>query len=102
MMNFGTSASDAERYSRVIVGGDMNSRAVGYAAQDAGFDWPTESGPPTTALGRWDHVFVRGLGTRGPSGAGTVLDVEGVSDHRAIWVVVDLDPRNDLKEHPDV
>lgn len=79
--------ADAERYQRVVIGGDMNESDVGVAARDAGYSWPTERGPSTTRFGRWDHVFVRGLAT--DSGAtGTVMNQRDVSDHRPVWVVV--------------
>jgi endonuclease/exonuclease/phosphatase family metal-dependent hydrolase len=78
--------ADAARYERVVVGGDMNSGSVGRVARERGFTWATEAGPRTTRLGRWDHVFLRGLTVDGTSGAGTVLDARGASDHRPVWV----------------
>ena len=81
---------DAARYDRVIVGGDMNDAAVGRVARETGYAWPTEHGPPTSRLGRLDHIFVKGLSVRDSAGAGAVLAVRGISDHLPVWTVVDL------------
>jgi len=82
--------ADAERYPVVIIGGDMNSHGVVRVAREHGYEWPTEKGPRTTRFGRWDHILLKGLKSAGPADAGTVLDVHGASDHRAIWVVAQL------------
>ena len=79
--------ADAERYPRVIIGGDMNSHHVGRLARQMGYRWPTEHGPRTTSFGRWDHIFLKGLSSPNQAGSGTVLDVRGTSDHRAVWAV---------------
>ena len=79
--------ADAERYSRVVVGGDMNDAAVGKVARASGYAWPTEHGPPTTSLGRLDHIFLKGLAAPDSAPAGTVLDVGGASDHLPIWTI---------------
>lgn len=84
-----TVLDDASTFAHVIVGGDMNSRTVGDVVGEQGFDWPTEEGPATSALGRWDHIFLRGL-TSGSEDQGTVLEVEKISDHRPVWVRVRL------------
>ena len=78
---------DASRHPRVIVGGDMNSGDVGRVARDAGYAWPTETGPRTTRFGRWDHVFVRGLATPAQGAAGTVTDARKASDHVPVWAL---------------
>jgi endonuclease/exonuclease/phosphatase family metal-dependent hydrolase len=78
---------DADRYSRVVIGGDMNDRAIGRIARDAGYTWPTERGPKTTRMGRFDHIFLKGLASPGSDAAGTVLDVRRSSDHRPVWAV---------------
>ena len=79
-------ATDAARYDRVIIGGDLNSDDVGQVALAAGYCWPTRAGPKTATLGRIDHIFVRGLaGSSARSGTGPSSN--GVSDHRAIWSV---------------
>jgi endonuclease/exonuclease/phosphatase family metal-dependent hydrolase len=77
--------ADAAPYSRVIIGGDMNNGAVGDVARQGGFAWPTEAGPSTTRLGRWDHIFLKGMRTPDSAAAGTVLDVRHASDHRPVW-----------------
>jgi endonuclease/exonuclease/phosphatase family metal-dependent hydrolase len=82
--------ADAERYPNVVVGGDMNSHGVGRLARARGYAWPTEHGPRTTRFGRWDHIFFRGFASPARADAGTVLDVRGASDHRAVWAVVKL------------
>lgn len=78
---------DAQRYERVVIGGDMNDEDVGRVALRRGYDWPTREGPRTTSVARWDHVFVRGLPPAAAESAGTVLDARGASDHRPVWVV---------------
>ena len=85
-----TVLADAARYPRVIVGGDMNSHGVGRVAREMGYAWPTEHGPRTTRFGRWDHIVLKGLASPGSAAAGTVLDVRGTSDHRAVWAVAVL------------
>ena len=81
-----TIAEDAERFDRVIIGGDMNSGDVGRLVREAGFDWPTEEGPPTVLRYRWDHVFLKGFSDN--ARAGTVTALDDVSDHRPVWVTV--------------
>ena len=83
----GAILADAERYPRVVLGGDMNDAAVGQLARAKGYAWPTERGPATTRLGRLDHIFLKGLATPDTAAAGTVLDVGGASDHLAVWAV---------------
>ncbi|MDB4950911.1 MAG: endonuclease/exonuclease/phosphatase [Gemmatimonadetes bacterium] len=80
--------ADAERFPRVIIGGDMNSHGVGNAPRAQGYAWLTENGPRTTKFGRWDHIFTKGLPSAGPGASGTVLDVRGASDHRPVWADV--------------
>jgi endonuclease/exonuclease/phosphatase family metal-dependent hydrolase len=79
--------SDAARYPRVVIGGDMNDAGVGRVAREMGYAWPTEHGPDTSRLGRWDHIFLKGLMSPDSSATGTVLDVRGASDHRPVWAV---------------
>ena len=78
--------ADAAEHQFVVIGGDMNDDSVGLIAQEAGYTWPTRHGPRTYRLGRWDHVFLKGLESPGSAGAGTV-DSRGVSDHSAVWAV---------------
>jgi endonuclease/exonuclease/phosphatase family metal-dependent hydrolase len=79
--------ADAERYPRVVIGGDMNDAAVGRVARAKGYAWPTEYGPATTWLGRLDHIFLKGLIIPDSAASGTVLDVGGASDHLPVWAV---------------
>ncbi len=79
--------ADADGYPRVVIGGDMNSHDVGWVVRQRGFAWPTARGPHTTKLGRWDHIFLKGLASPEKDAAGTVLDVQGASDHRPVWAV---------------
>ena len=81
---------NAVQYPRVIIGGDMNDSGVGRVARDLGYDWPTEHGPPTSPLGRIDHIFLKGFTTPDSAGSGAVLNVGRASDHLPIWVVAPL------------
>lgn len=82
-----TILADADRYSRVVIGGDMNDAGIGQVARAVGYVWPTQHGPATTRLGRLDHIFLKGLVSPDSAAAGTVLDVRGSSDHRPVWAV---------------
>ncbi|HSJ09246.1 MAG TPA: endonuclease/exonuclease/phosphatase family protein [Longimicrobiales bacterium] len=77
---------DAAPFTHVVIGGDMNSRDVGGEAVARGYAWPTRDGPGTTALGRWDHLFMKGLVLADSAATGTVRDVRGASDHRPVWL----------------
>ena len=80
--------ADAARWPRVVVGGDMNSEAVGRLARDAGYAWPTERiGFTTPRRQRLDHVFFRGLAPRAADAAGVVTAIRRASDHYAVWAV---------------
>lgn len=81
--------ADAEHYPRVILGGDFNNHGVGRFAVERGFLWPTEHGPRTTTLGRFDHIFVKGLALPGAAFSGTENN-GGASDHRPVWAVARL------------
>lgn len=87
-----TILEDAQRYERVVLGGDMNDPGVGALAREQGFVWPTEIGPRTAAIGRLDHIFLKGLSIPDSAAAGTVLDVRNASDHRPIWALALLRP----------
>ncbi len=78
---------DASAYPRVIIGGDMNDAAVGQVATARGYLWPTRRGPPTTRLGRLDHLFFKGLQVPDSGAAGTIADVGIASDHVPVWAV---------------
>jgi endonuclease/exonuclease/phosphatase family metal-dependent hydrolase len=82
--------ADASRYSRVVIGGDMNDPAVGRVATEKGYSWPTQRGPSTSLLGRLDHIFLRGLASPDTAAAGTVLDIGDASDHLPVWTVAIL------------
>jgi endonuclease/exonuclease/phosphatase family metal-dependent hydrolase len=82
-----TILADADGYSRVVIGGDMNDAGIGRVAREAGYSWPTQRGPATTRLGRLDHIFFKGLASPDSGAAGTVLDVRRSSDHLPVWAV---------------
>lgn len=82
--------ADAARYDRVIIGGDMNNHGVGRFLEAHAYDWPTERGPKTVLLGRWDHLFLKGVTLADPAATGTVMHRRGSSDHRPVWAVVRL------------
>ncbi len=77
--------ADADKHPRVIIGGDMNNHSVGHIARDRGYIWTTEHGPRTTPLGRWDHIFLKGLALPDSAASGTVTNVHHASDHKAVW-----------------
>jgi endonuclease/exonuclease/phosphatase family metal-dependent hydrolase len=79
--------ADAERYPRVVVGGDMNDARVGRVAREMGYAWPTERGPRSTRYGRLDHIFLKGLASPDVGASGTISDARDASDHRPIWAV---------------
>lgn len=79
--------ADAADHPFVVIGGDLNDASVGLVAEEAGYMWPTRHGPRTHRLGRWDHIFMKGLESPDTAASGTVLDSRGVSDHLPIWVV---------------
>lgn len=82
---------DAERYPRVIVAGDFNSRAVGEVFEWYGFRWTTKDLGNTISFFSWDHVFVRGLDVVRKS-VGVVRDNQGASDHLPVWAILDVVP----------
>lgn len=82
---FRTVLADAERYPRVILGGDLNSDSLGELAVERGYFWPTRDGPRTVWFGRADHLLYRGLLPPWGLRSGTVENVGEVSDHRPVW-----------------
>lgn len=82
--------ADAERYPRVIIGGDMNNGSVGNVARAAGYAWPTEHGPHTIHGLSWDHIFLKGFDNRDRGQVGTVVNNHHASDHRPIWTTAVL------------
>ncbi len=79
--------ADAERYPRVVIGGDLNDPGIAGIARDRGYTWPTQRGPATTEIGRLDHILLKGLRSPDSAAAGTVLDVRGASDHLPVWAI---------------
>jgi endonuclease/exonuclease/phosphatase family metal-dependent hydrolase len=86
--------ADAARHPLVVIGGDLNEANIGRVAEEAGYTWPTRDGPRTTRFARWDHIFLKGLGSPRAGASGTVLDARGVSDHRPVWALALLRPGN--------
>jgi endonuclease/exonuclease/phosphatase family metal-dependent hydrolase len=82
-----TILADAARYSSVILGGDMNDAGVGRLPRDLGYVWPTEHGPPSSRLGRLDHIFLKGFVSPDSGSSGAVLDASDASDHLPVWAV---------------
>jgi endonuclease/exonuclease/phosphatase family metal-dependent hydrolase len=80
--------ADAAAYGRVAVLGDMNSYGVGHAFEAAGFAWATERNPRTFAVGRWDHIFLKGVTLAHDSATGVIQENRGASDHRPVWAVI--------------
>jgi endonuclease/exonuclease/phosphatase family metal-dependent hydrolase len=80
-----TILADADRYPKVIIGGDLNYPWVGSVALDRGYAWPTEKGPRTAVVGRIDHIFFKGLLPPERDAAGTVTHGPRASDHRPVW-----------------
>jgi endonuclease/exonuclease/phosphatase family metal-dependent hydrolase len=82
---------DASQYSRIIIGGDMNDASVGELAREAGYAWPTAHNPPTSRLGRIDHIFLKGVSSPDTLAAGAVLDAGSASDHLPVWAIAVLE-----------
>jgi len=85
-------ATDASAYPLVIVAGDMNSHGIGKEFVAHGFAWPTEHNGFTTAIFRWDHVFLKGFAAPPVDlkVTGIVRDTLGTSDHDPVWAVAQL------------
>lgn len=80
--------TDAAKHSTVAILGDMNSYSIGTAFRAAGFAWATEHNPRTFAIGRWDHIFLKGLSLVRQGATGVVRQIRGASDHRPVWAEV--------------
>ena len=78
----------------VVVAGDFNGRSVGPWFEQAGYAWITTDMPGTSrGPGFWlsfDHVFARGLKPAGETPYEGYVNATGISDHRAVWVRLDL------------
>jgi endonuclease/exonuclease/phosphatase family metal-dependent hydrolase len=68
--------------SRVVVGGDFNSRALGRIVAADALDWATKDVGSTLRFFAVDHIFARGLRA---SEVGKVTDTLGATDHAAVW-----------------
>ena len=80
--------ADAAKHHTVAILGDMNSYSIGAEFRDAGFSWVTEQNPRTFAIGRWDHIFLKGLALVRLGATGVVRHIRGASDHRPVWAEV--------------
>jgi endonuclease/exonuclease/phosphatase family metal-dependent hydrolase len=80
-----------------IVAGDFNGRSVGPWFEQAGYAWITSNMPGTSrGPGFWlsfDHVFAKGLEPAGNTPRAGYVNATGISDHRAVWVTLDLRTR---------
>jgi endonuclease/exonuclease/phosphatase family metal-dependent hydrolase len=79
----------ADRKGPVIVAGDLNRMGLGRLFERAGFDWVTRNVGFTHLVWSFDHVFTRGLRSAGAR-SGSVRAALKASDHRAVWVELDL------------
>ena len=76
-----------------IVAGDVNSHSVGEVFEAAGLAWPTRDIGGTRGGHSFDHVFARGLAIALPPFAGVVREAKEASDHRPVWALLTLAPR---------
>jgi endonuclease/exonuclease/phosphatase family metal-dependent hydrolase len=95
-------AADAtSAYGPVVIAGDFNSHGKVEELAKAGFAWVTKDLGDTARLRvlgiglgglSYDHVLANGLRpVPGPGAMGIVQDNRGASDHKPIWVVLELD-----------
>lgn len=80
--------ADAAQYPNVAILGDMNSHKIGEEFRLSGFQWPTEHNPRTFAIGKWDHIFLKGLRLTRSSATGVITNNRGASDHLPVWAVI--------------
>jgi endonuclease/exonuclease/phosphatase family metal-dependent hydrolase len=85
--------ADTARADAVIIGGDFNSEKAGKALYDDGYAWVSRGLPPTAEMFLIDHVFLRGVDLTRPDARGVIEDNLGASDHKPLWVTVDLGGR---------
>ncbi len=85
-----TVVDDAAKFERVIIGGDFNNGSAPGIIEQRGYLWATRDGPRTTALGRWDHILLKGFATPSAHASGTMVDNHNTSDHTAVWAVAIL------------
>ena len=72
----------------LVVAGDLNRRGLGAVFEDSGFLWLTRNIGRTHHIWSFDHVFVRGFGSKGAR-TGSVSAALQASDHRAVWAELD-------------
>jgi endonuclease/exonuclease/phosphatase family metal-dependent hydrolase len=90
--------ADAADYPLVVIAGDMNSHGIGKEFRAYGYRWPTEHNPATDHFFRFDHVFLKGFERARDPGTGVVSDNRGASDHRPVWVALELrDPFSNVR-----
>jgi endonuclease/exonuclease/phosphatase family metal-dependent hydrolase len=75
----------------VLIGGDFNGYGIGKQVEQRGYAWLTREAGPSLRSFSIDHVFLRGV-PGVVSRAGVADDVRDASDHRPVWVVIDLSP----------
>ncbi len=80
----------------VVIAGDLNSHGLGEQFVKGGYEWLTRDVGATASEAvvlrlAFDHVFAKGLhaATPGPA-AGVVRDNKKASDHRPVWVLIDV------------
>jgi endonuclease/exonuclease/phosphatase family metal-dependent hydrolase len=78
----------AAAHPRVVILGDMNSFGLGQQFRAAGYEWATRDNPRTFAVGRWDHIFLRGVSLAETAATGVVRQTRGASDHRPVWALI--------------
>ncbi len=96
-----TVLTDAARYRRVVVGGDMNGIGVGEEFVACGFLWSTRDNEPTHHIFTWDHIFLKGLALKDSTSTGVVSQGSGVSDHLPVWAIARLGLPGTGSGHPD-
>jgi endonuclease/exonuclease/phosphatase family metal-dependent hydrolase len=85
--------ADADRSPYpVVVAGDLNSHGIGARFVARGFLWPTRTVGHSAGPFSFDHVFVRGLPTRGPARAGVAKGGPRASDHWPVWAELPAGP----------
>ncbi|HYN81850.1 MAG TPA: hypothetical protein VES88_10145 [Gemmatimonadaceae bacterium] len=68
----------------------MNSEDIGRIARGAEYVWATDTIPESSAFGRFDHFFVRGLVRPGGASVGRHRVPRSMSDHSPIWIKLHL------------
>ena len=76
--------------SPVLIGGDLNRRALGLVVERRGYRWLTRDAGPTFGPFAIDHLFVRGDDPDATHAAGVARDAMGASDHRPVWSTLKL------------